>query len=602
VPGTELPFEKEAPADGSPASRAALLAFLAVAYPALAVAATWPLATDLGGLLPLGTLDVATVSFLSIWTLWWTSDRLAAGLAGYWDAPIFFPCRGVFALSEPTPLLGLLTSPLFHLGLSPVRIANLLLLAMFASNGWMAFLLLRRLGLERWAAALAGACVVVLPYSHREIGVLHLVPLAGVLGTLWAGIGWIQSPTLGRALVLGIALAASDWISSQHALFVLLIVAPAFVWLLGRPQLRPRALLGLAAGALVCGALVAPVVGAQLEAQRVYRMERPIQIARAGAALPRDWWATPWPAVLPVPGGLGPRRPDRLGLFPGSAKLALAGIGLVLGFTDRSRRRTTALVTTLLAGSLLLSMLPAIGDGELLVRLRGLVPVLGQVRSFYRAGVIAQLAVVILAATSLDALLVRARALAPVRPRRARSVRALAVVLGVLAVVDVWPREQRFAPAPSFEAWAPWTSWIRANVGAGEAILYLPMPTPGHMSGFEGDGRWMLLQTAHGRPMVNGYSGFVPRDIQSVASETVRFPRPEVHDTLLGLGVRWIVARPSWLRTLRPLDPALWGAAYENAELDVAVYEVLGRSEARSPTATPRSPDPTSEPRYFPRP
>jgi hypothetical protein len=181
-----------------------------------------------------------------------------------------------------------------------------------------------------------------------------------------------------------------------------------------------------------------------------------------------------------------------------------------------------------------------------------------------------------LAALGLDALLVRARA----RPRLARATRAFAILLGVLAVVDVWPRQQRFAEAPSLEAWAPWTSWVRANVGTREAMLHLPMPGPGRMSRFEADASWMVLQTAHGRPLVNGFASFIPREIQRVARETTHFPEPRVHGTLAGLGVRWIVARPSWLRTLAPrgLDPALWRPAYQNDPLDVAVYEVVART------------------------
>jgi len=568
---------------GVSASRAssgtpALLMFLAVVYPALAVASTWPLFTDLDGLLPLGTLSHTSVTLHMIWSLWWTSDRLAEGLDGYWDAPILFPFKRIYASSEPSPLLGFVASPLFYLGFSPVRVANLLLLAMLTLNGWMMFLLLRRLGIERWAAALGGACVVVLPYSHREIGVLHLVPLGGILGSLWAGIGWSQRPTLPRALGLGLAVAATYLTSGQYALFLLMSATPAFVCLIGRPQLRPRALLGLAAGALLCAGLVAPVVSAQLEAKRLYALERPVRIAQEGAALPRDWWAAPWPAVIPVPGGQEPRRIDRLGLYPGSAKLVLALIGLVCGLENRSRRRSTAFVTSLLAGSLLVSMLPFVGGGELFARLRSLLPGLGQVRSFYRAGVFAQLAVVMLAALSLDALLRQAREAADARPRHARSVRALAVLLGLAACVDLWPRQQHFAPAPSLAAWAPWTRWIGANVRADEAILYLPMATTGRMSKFEADARWMFLQTAHGRPMVNGFWGVMPRDSHRIASETAHFPQPRAHRTLKGLGVRWVVARPSWLRTLQPreLDPALWRPAYQNEALDVAVYEAVG--------------------------
>ncbi len=577
------------PAERASSHSHALLAFLGVAYPALALASTWPLALDLDGLLPLGTLSHTSISLPMIWSLWWTSDRLAEGLAGYWDAPILFPFERTFALSEPSPLLGFVASPLFYLGLSPVLVANLVLLAMLTLNGWMMFLLLRRLGIESWAAALGGACVVVLPFSHREIAVLHLVPLAGILGSLWAAIGWSQRPTPPRALGLGLALAATYLISGQQALFLLLSAIPAFACLIGRPQLQPRALLGLAAGALLCAGLVAPVVSAELEAKRLYSMERPARIAQAGAALPRDWWASSWPALLPVPGGQEPRRSDRLGLHPGSAKLVLALVGLVCGFRNRSRRRSTAFVTSLLAGSLLVSMLPFVAGGEPFARLRSLLPGLGQVRSFYRAGVFAQLAVVMLAAFSLDALLVRARETASGRPRHARSVRALAVLLGLAACIDLWPRQQRFAPAPSLAAWAPWTRWIRDNVRTDEAIFYLPMVTTGRMSQFEAEAEWMFLQTVHGRPMVNGYWGVMPRAMYRIASETAHFPQARAHHALEGRGVRWIVVRPSWMDRSQQFDPALWRPAYQNEALDVAVYEVVSRRpEPFAPITVPR--------------
>jgi hypothetical protein len=144
-------------------------------------------------------------------------------------------------------------------------------------------------------------------------------------------------------------------------------------------------------------------------------------------------------------------------------------------------------------------------------------------------------------------------------------------------VIDLWPREQRFAPTPSFAAWAPWTRWVGANVAPDEAMLYLPMALTGRMSLFEEEARWMLLQTAHGRPMVNGFWGPVPREIARVASDVAHFPRPHSHRALLEHGVRWVVARPTWLGTLEPEQrfPGLWRLAYRNAELDVAVYEAL---------------------------
>jgi len=58
-----------------------------------ALVITWPLALQLATTVPLGTEHQATVQVFSIWTLWWTADRLTHGLTGYWDAPFFYPHR-----------------------------------------------------------------------------------------------------------------------------------------------------------------------------------------------------------------------------------------------------------------------------------------------------------------------------------------------------------------------------------------------------------------------------------------------------------------------------------------------------------------------------
>src|SRR4051794_8873345 len=79
------------------------LAALAL-YAVAAVVGTWPLALRISTHLPLGSLHNATVPFFNLWTLEHNVRSLARGYAGYWDAPIFYPTPGAFALSEAQAL------------------------------------------------------------------------------------------------------------------------------------------------------------------------------------------------------------------------------------------------------------------------------------------------------------------------------------------------------------------------------------------------------------------------------------------------------------------------------------------------------------------
>src|SRR5690349_7977848 len=81
--------------------RTAAAAGCTALYVTAALLVTWPLARHLTSHLPLGGLDAPTVPWFNLWTLAWNADRLAHGLHGYWDAPIFYPARDTFALSEP---------------------------------------------------------------------------------------------------------------------------------------------------------------------------------------------------------------------------------------------------------------------------------------------------------------------------------------------------------------------------------------------------------------------------------------------------------------------------------------------------------------------
>ena len=75
-------------------------------YAVLAVVVTWPLAAHLGSSMTFGAELTRTVPLLNLWTLEWNQVQIGDGFSDYWNAPIFYPTPGAFALSEPQPLTG----------------------------------------------------------------------------------------------------------------------------------------------------------------------------------------------------------------------------------------------------------------------------------------------------------------------------------------------------------------------------------------------------------------------------------------------------------------------------------------------------------------
>ena len=351
----------------------------------------------------------------SAWSLWWVADRIGSGFAGFWDAPIFFPTQQSFAFSEPLLLEGAAAAPLAWAGVSPVPAHNLVLLAALVANGAFAFALLRGLGLAALPAGAGGAMVCLLPYVHHELGVLTLVPLAGVLAVLHALLAFSRSATPWRGVRLGVAFAAAYALCGQYALFLALVAAPAALCLFRRALLAPRSLLALALAAATACALLAPVVSAQLAVRRTHGFARPEQTSVLGAAAAR---------LLPpgARGALGPASRHRhrsgsgpAGALPGHPQARRSRSPVWSGDcgapTRVASRRFSRCSPSAPSCSRVLPRLELFGVAPFHA-LRALVPGLAQVRSFWRATMLMQLAIVLLAAEGIQAL-VRGCARAP---------------------------------------------------------------------------------------------------------------------------------------------------------------------------------------------
>jgi hypothetical protein len=543
----------------------------------LAVASTWPLAARLRDGLPLGTDQTATVPLFQSWSLWWTADRVAHGFDHFWDAPIFHPTLGTFLFSDPLLLEGLLATPLIWLGATPALAHNLLLLLALVTNGAVAFGLLRSVGLDLLAAASGGAMMLMLPYVHHELGVLMLAPLSGVLATLWALLCFARTPSLGPGLLLGAAAAATYLLCGQYGLFLAVVVVPSAVWLVRADLGRPRALVALAAGAALCALLVAPLALAQLEALSEHAFGRSRGRALAGASFPEAWLVTPWPQLLPLPGVHAVDAVWKQAHFPGTLKLLLALLGAAWGLGRSNGRRWSAALLTLGVAAALFSALPRLDVGAFSAfeLLRSWVPGLDQMRSYWRAIALSQIAVVLLAAQGLQALTSGAARL-PARRRRAAAVAAAAA--GLLAAVEVWPAHQRLSPVPDLDAWRPWSGWIEAHLEPGTPLLHLPFAASLRAADLLETSRWMYRATAHGRPMVNGYSGYFPRTHNLMARLLRGCPAPEAYAALPTLELRHLVIQSSWLRDNPGCAPpeAAWPALFRSETLDVEIRAFAG--------------------------
>ncbi len=557
-------------------SRAAIWAAALLLYSGLALAATWPLARELGSSLPRGTDVSATVPFASAWSLWWTADRVAAGLRNFWDAPIFFPTPQTHVFSEPMLLEGLAGAPLQWLGASPVLACNLILLAALVTNGAFALALLRGLGLAPLAAVAGGAMLCLLPYVHHELGVLTLVPLAGVLATLHALLAFSWRATPARGLRLGVAFAAAYLLCGQNALFLVLVAGPAALCLASRAHLAPRSLAGVLVAAATAAVLLLPIVSAQLEVRRTHGFARSSRASALGAAAPGAFWLTPTAPLLPFPGVHTAPDPNQRALFPGALKLALALAGLAWGLRRADTRRFTAFLFALAAGAVALSLLPGLKGGASILWLRDWVPGLAQLRSFWRASMLMQVATALLAAEGIEALVRLARR--PLLPAARRAAGSFVIAIAVVASVELWPPAPGLSPAPARKAWRPWLDWIDQHVPPGEALVHLPVPASEAVADYEETARAMLLATAHGRPLVNGYSSYFPRSYRAFARFMRGCPAPAAWALLNEVGLRVLSLRSSWLAADPSCGPAeaLYRRAASFPSLDVEVWEAVG--------------------------
>jgi len=518
-------------------------------YTLLAFTTTWPLILQAESRLPIGTEESRTVSLFNAWTLWWNADRLGHFGVGYWDSPIFFPTANTFALSEPQPIT-MAVAPVIWLSGSRVLAYNVYLWFSLVMNGLLTQWLLRFLGVHLSIAIGAGIAMVLLPVVHWQIGVIQLVPLWGILWT-WLALAKIFDPSTcptsyrsiaWRGSELGLSLVATLFASVHHALFLSLLLVGAG-WVLFSKSINFRTLGSLGLAVTIAALLTAPVVIHVRSITKQFDFSRPAETVEQLSLKIEDYGRAFGCSLLPL------HRTERNATWqpsPGVFKLALAFVGIAAGIRLSSSRHWTYFIalTGLLSFALSLGTHLNLLGWEPWPFLCNFVPGFSQVRSAFRFAYFFQIASVLLAAQGVDALLswVLVRFNRSPNERVASvCVATLTILMGVIAVGDPWPPKLALAVAPDVELNRDWVSYLEQAPG-NVAVLCLPMAGGNHVRDFEITTEWMMLGTYHGKPLVNGYSGFFPPRSLELGEETWAVGLTEQRlEELFNEGVRFVV-------------------------------------------------------------
>lgn len=480
---------------------------------------------------------------LNMWILWWNAQQIPLTDA-WWNAPAFAPMTRALALSET--LLGLtwLTTPLLWLGASPVTAYNVLYIAEPVLNGLSAYWLCVVLTSRRDAAWIGGLAAAFAPYhatqlSHIQTRALFFMPLALAAMHLYWTTGhrrWL--------LVLGGATALNALVCGYFLLFFTVLQGLAAAWL----ALAMRDVKKLAATLATLAAAVlalTPVILMFRTVRAELALVRGLgEIERNSADVTSLWHGANALSMWPV--AVDPERPE-LAAYPGLVIVAVVIAGAVVASRGRimpALRGEPAWLRGLLALSLItvVAGVTVIPRPYKVISIGIYLGVIGALASrrfrallqsssmapLYAAGLAVAVALsfgpvgrafghrfwykppylflmelpgfdaarVPALFTAIEAIclaVLAAFAITRIWPAVTRASLAMTGVLAALIVIDGW-HVVPVVPAP-----VPPPAALTADM-----VIELPA------YGWVEHAQAMYRGMSHGRPVVNGYSGYVP--------------------------------------------------------------------------------------------
>ncbi len=574
---------------------------------------TWPQAAHLSD----GMTDLWDAK-LNLRILDWDFRQTLRDPAELFQLNFFHPARYVLAFSENLYGVALFGFPLFALGASPVFVYNVLLLLGMFLSGWSAWALARYVTGDAVAAVVAGCIYAFVPWRFSQLPHVQHQWGAFLCLLLLFLLRYLDGGARRDAVLLGACFAWNALCNVHFALFSGFVVAVTLVlWAAERTPERSRRVRGAVLAAAAGGLAFLPFAIPYRKAAELYGMRRYFgemmtfsgrwsdflsagEKNRLYGALTSSWRHAEgdfFPGLLAIalallavaklprlpaaPPGEAPdsrvwrrmaRLLDVLILAMGAVWLAALlrpglAVGPVgLGDAGRVQVLLTCIVLVRLAvafpvgsryaslGDLVrrgplpprLVLLLALAAVGVLVALGGNTPyyrflfrsfggVFGAVRAPSRGIVIFDLALAVLAAWGLS---IATRPLAT--SRRVAWAGACIVLIGAeyrAFPVAIHPVE---AEAPAVYRWLK-------GVDLPGAVVEWPLGPP--------DTEYLFRQPAHGKPLVNGYSGFFPKPYDELQAALGSRPIPDaVWRQMSDLQASLVIYHPRLADPLRQLE------------------------------------------------
>ncbi len=268
---------------------------------------------------------------LNTWILWWNA-RAVPFTARWWSPPILIPMDGALALSEHLAGLGIFATPIQLLGGTPLLAYNVCIVLSCALSGWFAYLLVFRLTGSRMAGLCSGVAYATAPYRAGQLSHVQVLTSQWMPAVL-LGMHEYVSTGLRRWLVL----FAAGWLlqalsNGYYLLFFPVLIALWLAWFAGRRRSSRRALTLLAAWA----AASVPLVPVLLEYRHVHSTlgltRMPGEVVRFSATFRSFLHAPPMLALWPT----ASVQSQEDYLFPGITAIVVTTLGLLVAMRRRS--------------------------------------------------------------------------------------------------------------------------------------------------------------------------------------------------------------------------------------------------------------------------
>ncbi len=268
---------------------------------------------------------------LNTWILWWNAQAVPF-TREWWNAPIFFPGEGSFALSEHLAGISPLTSPIVRLTGNPVLAYNATFLLSFPLSAAAAYALCLHLTGRRDAAFLGGLGFGFAPYRAAQLGHLQVL-LSFWMPLVLLGLhGFARTRRRAWLALFAIAWVAQGLCNGYFLLHVPLLVG---LWLLWFTTHRRVPLRPLLAACAVAALLLLPSLAGYRDLHERLGLARDVNELQAYAA---DWssWLRP-PSLLAAAHVLPtPETSLELWLFPGFTLPLL--VAAAVAFSPRPAR------------------------------------------------------------------------------------------------------------------------------------------------------------------------------------------------------------------------------------------------------------------------